>query len=136
MFAVATDDLQQRWRTLTSEEYARATVLLADAAAFIRAECPGIDARVDSGQLDEQVVRAVACAVVRRAMIGTGAAAGPGVANFQEAVGPFSQAFTYSNPMGDLYLTRADTRRLGYAGQKAFSVDLAPAAHPDGWHWF
>lgn len=130
----AVEDVQKRWRTLTSEESARVEVLIEDAEVVLRSECPGLDARIEAATLEVALVRAVVCGMVKRAMIG-GAGDMLGVSSVQQGAGPFSQGLTYSNPMGDLYLTRADRRRLGFAGQKAFSVDLAPFASAPPLAW-
>lgn len=114
MAAFATvDDLEARWRTLSSDERTRAGVLLDDASAMIRALCPDAD--------DADVLKLVACAMVKRAML---AADAPGVKTTQETAGPFSTSLTYSNPMGDLYLTAAEKRLIGCGRQVAFVVPM------------
>lgn len=118
------DDLTARWRPLTTdEEIDTATVLLEDASVQIRAEIPGLAARIEAGDTDAlaAVVR-VECAMVKRAM--TAGDGGFGVTSTQETHGPFSRTFQYSNPMGDLYLTKAERRLLGGGGQTAFTIDM------------
>jgi hypothetical protein len=44
----------------------------------------------------------------------------------QETTGPFSRSFNYSNPTGDLYLTKAERRLLGGGVQRAGSIDTVP----------
>lgn len=124
-FATATD-LAARWRPLSTAEQAQAGVLLGDASAILRAECPDVDARTTAlpPTLDPDIPKMVACAMVKRAMI-AGADA-EGVTAHQQTAGPFSQSLTYSNPMGNLYLTKAERRLLGCGGQRAFSVDMTP----------
>lgn len=137
MVAFATSaDLVARWRPLDTTETARATVLLDDASAIIRAECAGIDARITAGTLGTDVAKLVACAIVKRAML-TGSV-GDGVASVQETAGPFSQGVTYANPTGNLYLTKQERRLLGYGGQGAFTIDTAPTysgTYPRGLGW-
>lgn len=53
-----------------------------------------------------------------------------GVTNAQQTAGSFSEAFTYSNPMGDLYLTRAEKARLGVGVQRAYHLDMSGADAP------
>lgn len=120
-----TNDLAVRWRPLTPHEVETATAMIEDASAMIRAACPGIDERLtaDPPALDPAIPRMVACAVVKRAMITAG-----GVSAEQTTSGPFSQSLTFSNPSGDLYLTKAERKMLGCGGQRAFSIDLAPDA--------
>jgi Phage protein Gp19/Gp15/Gp42 len=119
-------DLQDRWRALSEEESSRAAVLLDDASAIIEAECPGLTAKVEDSTVSALVVKQVVCGMVKRAMVNEVG----GVSDTQDTAGPFMHGVTYANPMGDLYLTRADKRRLGYGGQRASSVDLAPEAEP------
>lgn len=115
-------DLEARWRPLTPTETTTATALLDDASAMIRAEAPGIDQRVDDGQLDPAVPLMVVCRMVKRAMH----TSGDGVTQQQQTAGPFSQMLSFSNPQGDMYLTKADRRMLGIGRQRAFSIDLVP----------
>jgi hypothetical protein len=119
-----TADLEARWRPLSSgQETSTASTLLADASVFIRAECPGIDQKVTDLLVDEELLTATVCAMVKRAMVGGEDLAG--VSNEQETAGPFMRGRTYSNPLGDLYLTRQERRRLGYGGVRAGNVPMA-----------
>jgi hypothetical protein len=123
------DDLAARWRTLTVDEWARAETLLDDAAALIRAEVPDIDAHIADvdDPLDPDLPRLVSCAMVRRAMV---AGDMSGVTSQSETVGSFTQQIAWSNPSGDLYLTRKERTLLGgAAAQQAFTVDLIPAGY-------
>lgn len=117
MAYATTDDLAARWRPLSTAEAARAAALLDDAAVIIDAECPPADPPAD---LDAR--RIVSCAMVKRAMV-----AGPdveGVGSVQQTAGPFSQSTSYSNPAGNLYVTKADRRLLGCSRQRAASIDM------------
>ena len=110
-------DLEARWRGLSEAEQARATVLLADASALIRDTVPGWE------QVSEQTLRAICCAVVRRAM-SVDVDLPDGVSSFNETAGPFSQQMSFANPTGDLYLTRAEKARMGVGVATAASIDL------------
>lgn len=122
MAAFATvEDLEARWRTLSTDEQAVATVLLDDASAMIRATCP--DAT------DADILKLVVCAMVKRAML---AADAPGVKTTQETAGPFSQSYTYANPMGDMYVTAAEKRLLGCGRQVAFTVPMSDWRDDEG----
>lgn len=116
------EDLEDRWRTLSSSEEAQAAVLLEDASAMIRATCP------DVGEVDADVLRMIVCAMVKRTMLASDA---PGVRAAQETAGPFSQSYTYANPMGDLYLTGAEKRLLGCGRQVGFTVPMSDWFDPD-----
>lgn len=123
MTAYATvDQLVARWRPLTSEETAKADVLLEDASVQIRAEIPDLRARIEAGDTDllSAAIR-VECAMVKRAM--ASGDDGVGITSAQETQGPFSHTFQYANPSGDLYLTKAERRLLTAGGaQRAFTI--------------
>lgn len=116
-------DLESRWRALTGSERARAEVLLRDAAAIIEAE--GVDAS-GPGAAAAEMLKIVSCDMVRRAMLASPDS--PPAAQGSLTVGPFSESLTYANPTGDLYLTRAERRRLGAGGGRVGSI--APACGP------
>lgn len=103
------EDLEARWHPLTSEEKKRAAVLLADAADIIRDECPGWE------KASASTLTRISCQMVKTAMSNDDTA---GVTQTNQTVGPFSQGYTYANPTGDLYLTRAQRRQLGAIGQR------------------
>lgn len=110
-------DLESRWRGLSEAEQARAEVLLADASALIRDTVP------KWGQVSDQTLRVICCAVVRRAM-SVDVDLPDGVSSFNETAGPFSQQMSFANPTGDLYLTRAEKARMGVGVATAASIDL------------
>lgn len=116
------DDLENRWRTLSPEEQLLAGTLLEDASAMVRALASDVDARIWSGDLDAGVPVMVVCSMVKRAML---AADAPGVRTSQETSGPFSQSYTFANPMGDLYLTAAEKKLLGVARQVGFTAPMS-----------
>lgn len=120
-FATA-DDVAARWRPLSSDEQDRADLLASDASALIRARYADVDARVASGDLDGQAVTIVVAGMVRRAMIG--AAAGDGVTQSSETVGPFSHSQSYANPMGNLFLTATDDVLIRGYRPRAVSMRL------------
>lgn len=124
-------DLEARWRPLVGPESTTAGVLLGDASAMIRAECPDIDARLEAVPplVDEGIPRMVACAMVKRAMLASGL---EGVSSGMDVAGPFTQQRSFANPMGNLYLTKAERKLLGCSQQKAFTVDMGPTETPGG----
>ena len=124
MTAFATHaDLSARWRTLSAAEQAQATILLGDASAIVRAEVPTVDAQLAAATLDADLVKAVVCGMVKRAMIAGDTS--EGVSAQQQTAGPFGYSQTFSNPMGNVYLTKQDRRLLG-ASSQAFTIDTAP----------
>jgi hypothetical protein len=132
-------DLEDRWRPLTPEEEDRASVLLDDASADIRLAAPSVDQRIadfiadptSTGALDPIIPMAVACAMVKRVMIGGSDL--DGVTSTTVGTGPFSNGTTYANPMGNLYLTKAERQRLGVGTARAYSIDPAPDAGSTYW---
>jgi len=103
-------DLEVRWRTLTDEEQARAEALLDDASAML-------DAYITVDKTDEKqlkLLKIVVCNMVERAMSTGGDMYGV-TQQSMTAVG-FSQQFSYANPTGDLYITKAEKRMLGISG--------------------
>ena len=101
-------DLESRWRELSTEEEARANVLLGDASAMLSALV-----KVDSSDYEQsELLKMVCCDMVIRAMSAT-AADTFGVSQTSMTAGPYTQSFSYSNPSGDMYLTRLEKRLLG-----------------------
>lgn len=114
-------DLEARWRPLSADEQAQATVLLEDASTRIRLECTraGVDADTD---VDAAVTLMIACAMVKRAMISSGS---EGIQSQMNVAGPFTQQQSFANPSGNLYLTKQERRDLGL-GQVAGMVNMGP----------
>ena len=101
-------DLEARWRTLTDDEQAKASVLLEDASALIDSM-----GEVDSSDpASAKLLCAVTCNVVQRAM-SSASMDSFGVTQQSMTAGPYTQSWSYSNPTGDLYLTRAEKKSLG-----------------------
>lgn len=110
----SSDDLKARWPDLSDTKLA--DTLLSDASQLIRDTCPGW------AHASEATLKAIACAMVKRAMIAGSDNAG--LSSTQETAGPYSQTLTYSNPTGDLYLTRTEKQRLGQGRQRAFNISM------------
>ena len=135
-------DLEQAWRPLSDTEKTRATYLLGKASRQLRAEAPDLDARTllapdDPDYLDRELVKDVVCAMVKRVMEAeaSGLNAGGPVESWQTSVGPFQDSFRYTNPTGDMYLTKAEKRLLGVGGQTVFTVSMAPPAPTNPYWW-
>lgn len=119
-------DLEARWRTLEASEKTRALVLLGDARVRLDVECRPADPPT-AAQLAARKI--VSCEMVKRAMIATGNGDGSdlgGVSALMDVAGPFTQQRSFRNPMGELYLTKADRKLLGCGGAKPFTIDTAP----------
>lgn len=117
----STSDLEDRWRILSADETARATVLLTDASQMLLDE--DTQGRLSSLTEPTPTVIRVVCAMVRRAMASP-VSIGPDISNLQQTTGPFSQGVTYANPSGDLYLSKAERRTLRFSRQRAGGVDM------------
>lgn len=103
-------DVQERWRPLTSAEQGVATALLGDVSDMIRARFPDVDARIANGSLTAATVKRIAASAVKRAMINSGS---EGLESRAQTAGPFSVSDKFANPAGNLYLTSDDIRLLG-----------------------
>ncbi|WP_065962846.1 Gp19/Gp15/Gp42 family protein [Curtobacterium sp. UCD-KPL2560] len=114
----STDDLEKRWRPLTEAERDTAEVLLEDASVEVRSAL----ARSGVTVVDADAAKLVVCGMVKRSMIAGDTAAG--VTTTQETTGPFSRSFTYSNPTGDLYMTKREKQLLGLGLQTAFTIPM------------
>ena len=118
-FATITD-LADRWRPLSATEQTRATTLLLDASQMILDE----DTRgvLKALTVPTSTHKRIACKMVERSM-GTPVDS-PSVTQFSQTTGPFTQQSTLAGPSGDLYLTKAERRQLGFTRQRAGSVAM------------
>lgn len=101
------------------------------ASRYLRAECKGLDARIAAFVLDPTADDAVdpdLAADVVCEMVTTAASspAGVGIASIQQGAGPYQETQTFTNAVGDLYLTKKQKRLLGCGGQQAFTISMAP----------
>lgn len=101
-------DLEARWHSLSQTEQQRAEVLLEDASAMLET-LVDIDV-ADSAQM--KLLNIVCCNMVIRAMSATEVDSF-GASNMSMTAGPYTQSWTYSNPSGDMYITKAEKRMLG-----------------------
>ena len=111
------EDVEKRWHVLTAAERETSATLLEDATQIIVDTCP------QWAEASERTLKAIVCAMAIRKMLVDDNHLG--VTNAQQTAGSFSESFTYSNPMGDLYLTRAEKARLGVGVPHAFHLDMA-----------
>lgn len=105
------------------------------ASRYVRAECPGLDARIAAfvldptapGAVDPDLAADVVCEMVTTA---GSSPAGVGVQSIQQGAGPYQETQTFTNAVGDLYLSKKQKRLLGCGGQQAFTVNMAPDVMP------
>lgn len=101
-------DLEARWRELSETEQAQASVLLEDASAILSSLVVIEDKETEYLEL----CRIVVCNMVQRAMASS-ANDLFGVTQSSMTAGPYTQSASYSNPTGDMYLTKTEKRMLG-----------------------
>ncbi|MCT6899777.1 MAG: phage Gp19/Gp15/Gp42 family protein [Bifidobacterium sp.] len=123
------EELESGWHKLTGDQRSKAGVLLARASRKIRATCP----RWADYELQEPGICAdICCAMVQRALAAdeSGLPAGTNQAN--ETTGPFTSGYTFSNPLGDLYLLDSEKRSLGVgAARRAFVIQMGDPVGDD-----
>ena len=111
------EDVEARWRQLSTEEQDRCSILLGDAAAIL-------DSFVKVDESDDsqaELLKVVSCDMVIRAM--SVAADTFGVTQSSMTAGPYTQSWSYANPSGDLYLTKMEKRLLGIASGYIGSIE-------------
>lgn len=115
------EDLEARWRPLSEDEQARATVLLEDAATYLLAF-------VDVDPDDEQqasALKMVSCSMVQRAMTQGDSY---GIDKLTMSADIYSQSVSYVNPSGDFYLTASEKRLLGITS--SYMLGVRPVIDP------
>ena len=121
-------DVEARWHSLSGEERQRASVLIEDASAML-------DGLVKVDEDDEAQacqLKTVCCNMVIRSMVASMSDM-YGVSQQSVTAGPYSQSLSYSNPSGDMYLTKMERRLLGISGSGQYrSIDARTWA--DGPH--
>lgn len=110
-------DIETRWRDLSTDEESRATALLDDASAML-AELVDIH---DGDEQQAELLKIVCCSMVIRAMSASEYDAF-GASQMSMTAGPYTQQFTYSNPSGDMYLTKMEKRLLGITSSYITSI--------------
>lgn len=118
-------DLESYWRDLTSDEEARATIMLNLASNKLRllAEDLNIDldAKVEASAAYSSVIGSVVMDATRRAM--STPTDQPAVDSSTITAGPYSENFKYSNPTGDLWFKKSELNSIGlYGAQKLTSI--------------
>ena len=116
-------DLERHGRPTSTDEYERVETALADASQYLIDEMRASVARANPATLT-----AIVCAMVKRVLPDPDAALSgppPGVESRQFGVGIFQESLKYTNPTGDMYLTKSERRRLR-GTRRAFMVDTLP----------
>lgn len=121
-------DIEARWRDLSADEEARAAVLIEDASAMLSSLVT-----VDGTDEQAALLKMVTCNVVIRAM-GSSESDLFGVSQTSMTAGPYSQSFSYSNPSGDMYLTKQEKSLLGIGATKLGYIRPAMRGEHDSWN--
>lgn len=104
------DDLEARWRPLSTAEQDRAEVLLDDAAVYLSALVT-----VDEDDPEQEaILKTVSCSMVQRVM--SADVDTFGLSQTSMTAGSYTQSMTFANPSGDFYLTGFEKRLLGISG--------------------
>lgn len=121
-------DLRDHWAELPYDREDEAAQKLIEASIEIRALYPDVDARIVALTLDPDVPKLVVCRMVKRAMDNASRGGMDGIGSVQESAGPFAQTLNFTNPDGNLYLSKSDKRLLaaGRPSRKAWTI------HPAG----
>ena len=101
-------DIESRWRELSTDEEARATTLIDDASAMLSA----LVAVDETDEEQAELLEMVCCNMVIRAMSASEYDAF-GASQMTMTAGPYSQQWTYTNPSGDMFITKMEKRLLG-----------------------
>lgn len=118
-------DLKAHWSTLPVADEVEAAQKLHEASVEVHGMYPDLDARIIDGAMDPDVPRLVVCRMVKRAM-DTPEWQVAGVGQMQNTTGPFGQTLTFTNPDGNVYLSKSDKALLsaGRVKGKAFTIHL------------
>ena len=111
------EDVEARWRPLSTDEQERCSTLLDDAAAIL----DSIVKVDESDDAQAELLKVVSCNMVIRAM--SAAADTFGVTQSSMTAGPYTQSWSYSNPSGDMYLTKTEKHLLGISSGYIGSIE-------------
>lgn len=114
------EQLAAYWRTLTSEESARADVMLPLASNRLRLMAEDLeidlDAKVEASEAFADTIKWVVMEAVKRALQ-TPTDAKP-VDTYSQTAGPYSENYKFTNPSGDLWFKKTELAALGLYGRQ------------------
>lgn len=116
-------DLLDRWPDLVDVPDATLSARLDDANATVAAELEGAGVSPEATPSDVLAanLKSVVCDVAHRALFAY-VSGMVGVTQFSQTAGPVQQSQSFGNPMGDMYLTASDRRKLGISGGRGQQV--------------
>lgn len=116
-FATITD-YENRYGEVAESDKTRTETILQDASDMLLAtyeENYGVPYEEGAHPVFDKSACAVACAVAHRSL--SVPAGFEGASQFSRTAGSYNASITFSNPTGDLYLSKTDLKRLGLSGQ-------------------
>lgn len=113
------EDLEKRWRVLTPSEKTVAETLLTDASNMINRLVSDIADKMQD-ETYSQVLTAVICAMVKRSLMNNDEQLG--ITNHTMTAGSYNENITFSNPNGDMYLTKNEKKLLGIGQVKIGAI--------------
>lgn len=122
-------DYEARQGELSETDRDRCSALLEDASAAMRSRFRAFHGQGYAEGVNESFddnAKAVCVALVARALSVPGDLSG--VTQFSQTAGPYTASTTFSNPSGDIYLTKTDLHALGLLGSHIGSIDAMTAA--------
>lgn len=138
---VTTSDLEARWRPLSQQEEVNGQAALDDAWAVLLFYASSVEAQIAAGSLSVDLVKAIVCAMVLRAVRNP-----DGARTRSVSIDDYTESFTLDSAVstGSLYLSDDELRWLGATRRRSGSFTMGsytPAAAtasnpaPDGWYY-
>lgn len=120
------DDVTQLWRTMSTDEEARAEALLPIVSDALRIEADKVgkdlDAMLENNEALQNVAKSVTVDIVARVLM-TSTNREPTTQYSESALG-YSVSGTYLVPGGGLFIKKSELARLGLKKQRLRMVDL------------
>lgn len=109
------EDLEARWKMLTTEEQTKATTLLGDASVHLQTLISRrYGEEYEPSDLMKENLKIVCCNIVMRSM--NQKPAFNGVSQYSQTAGVYTESFTPINSTGDMRLTTEEKKLLGLNG--------------------
>lgn len=125
------EDLKKHWSKLPAEDEGEAAQKLHEASVEIRGNYPDLDHRIAipvlDGGMDPEIPKLIACRMVKRAMDAPDERLA-GVEQVQQNAGPFGQTLRFTNPDGNIYLSKADRNLLKASRPRGKAFTIHPGA--------
>lgn len=119
------EDIDKRWRRLSTEETWTAEALLGDTWALVQLKVPDIESRLAAGTVDLALVRMVVCGAVLRVLKNLDG-------KDTESIEDYSYTFGAGAAPGTLFLTDDEIRMLAPQAPGSASTTAAFTIRPYG----